>query len=403
MSNLDSFSKILSTYDRLKIGTTSGLVGGFAIFLIIFAIDAQLGTSQGIFYKIVGIPVGLEGVSATLFGLVSHMLVASVIGATFCYCSELHPKLRLDSIRKGAIAGAVTSAAVYAFFFLPISLFVIQPVLEGSMQNDAGLIVTMTNIEATNLVENLDLIIWGSLEIHIIFGLIMGLFCAIAIDKERHKVPEEIDRMLKTITIGVIAATAGIGIYYVLIDNISISESPSVLQTKLSQFDSDLTFRSFTNMDVSQQQDVIKNLDPNTIQLLLAEAAKFDTIVNEDMSMITSSLESPDNLKYVQTAPIKGLKGMQGTGKAMIISTGDDKFLRFENLKMTNGFGLYVFLTKAGDVSSGYEIARLKGNVGSQNYHIPGIDTNEYNIMVIYSKSFDMYYASANLPKLDSN
>ncbi len=156
-------------------------------------------------------------------------------------------------------------------------------------------------------------------------------------------------------------------------------------------------------MDVSQQQDVIKNLDPNTIQLLLAEAAKFDTKVNEDMSMITSSLESPDDLKFVQTAPIKGLKGMQGEGKAIVISTGDSKFLRIENLKMTNGFGLYVFLTKAGDVISGYEIARLKGNVGSQNYNISGIDTNEYNIMVIYSKSFDMYYASANLPKLENN
>ncbi len=403
MSNLDSFSKKFSTYDRLKIGTTSGLVGGFAIFLIIFAIDAQLGTSQGIFYKIVGIPVGLEDISATLFGLVSHMLTASVIGATFCYCSELHPKLRLGSIKKGAVAGAVTAGAVYAFFFLPISLFVIQPVLESSMQNEAGLIVTMTNIESTNLVENLDLIIWGSLEIHIIFGLIMGLFCAIAIDKERHKLPEEIDRMLKTITIGVIVATAGIGLYYVLIENISVSEQPSILELKLSEVNNDLTFRSFANMDVSQQQDVLKKLDPNTIQLLISEAAKFDTQINEDMGIITSSLESPDDLKYIQTAPIKGLKGKQAEGKAQVISTGHTTFLRFEDFKMTNGIGLYVYLTKAGDISSGYEIAKLKANVGSQNYDLSGLDTNEYNIIVIYSKTFEMYYASSNLPKLENN
>ncbi len=70
---------------------------------------------------------------------------------------------------------------------------------------------------------------------------------------------------------------------------------------------------------------------------------------------------------------------------------------------MTNGIGLHVFLTKAGDVSTGYEIGRLKANVGSQNYEITGIDTNEYNILVIYSKSFDIYYASANLPKFDAN
>ncbi len=219
-SRLDSFSRRdLSVYERLKIGTTSGLVGGFAIFLIIFAIDAQLGTPQGTFYKVVGIPVGLEGVYATLFGLVAHMLTASVIGAIFCYCSGLHSRLSLGSTKKGAVAGAITAGVVYAFFFLPISSTVIQPLLENTMQNEEGLIVTMTNIESSKLIENMGLIIWGSLEIHMIFGLVMGIFCAIAIDKESHKRQDEIDKMLKTITIGVILATAGIGAYYVLIDN----------------------------------------------------------------------------------------------------------------------------------------------------------------------------------------
>lgn len=66
---------------RVKVGTVSGLVGGFAIFLSIFMIDLSLNAGQGAFYKVVGLPLGMSGISATLTGMILHMLTAALVGA----------------------------------------------------------------------------------------------------------------------------------------------------------------------------------------------------------------------------------------------------------------------------------------------------------------------------------
>ena len=119
----------LSIPKRAQIGCIAGLVGGFAIFLSIFVIDLSLGPSQGTFYKLVGLAVGLSGLEATLAGMISHMLVASLIGTVFGMGSSLHKKLDIFSIKKGAIAGVVTGLVVFGVFFVPISMFVIMPVI----------------------------------------------------------------------------------------------------------------------------------------------------------------------------------------------------------------------------------------------------------------------------------
>jgi hypothetical protein len=171
----------LSFTKRVQIGCVAGLVGGFAIFVSIFIIDLSLGASQGTFYKVVGLPTGISGIYATLFGMILHMLTAAIIGTVFGIGSGVHKLLEISSLKKGAIAGIVTSLVVFSAFFMPISTFLITPLLQSS---------TAELGEASQLLASMELIMIGSLELHVVFGIVMGIFFAIATQHESKKLVE---------------------------------------------------------------------------------------------------------------------------------------------------------------------------------------------------------------------
>jgi hypothetical protein len=168
----------LSFSKRAQIGCVAGLVGGFAIFVSIFVIDLSLGAGQGTFYKVVGFSVGMDGIVATLFGMVLHMITAALIGTIFGVSSGVHKLLGISSLKKGAIAGCVTSMVVFLAFFVPITTFLMVPVLQSS---DSGV------VEMSSLLANMDLVMIGSLELHLVYGFVMGIFFAIATQHESKK------------------------------------------------------------------------------------------------------------------------------------------------------------------------------------------------------------------------
>ena len=161
-----------------KIGCIAGLVGGFALFSSFFWIDGEVGVPFGTFYKMVGMAVGLHGFPAIAFGFIAHMLTASLIGATFCICSIMHKVLHISNVSKGIVAGAVTGIEVYAIFFMPITIYVMMPMIAG---HASGLYVTTADDVqiAKTLVQTSDKILWGSLVLHVLFGAVMGLFSSI--------------------------------------------------------------------------------------------------------------------------------------------------------------------------------------------------------------------------------
>jgi hypothetical protein len=171
-------------YQKAKTGCIAGLVGGFALFSSFFWIDSEVGVPFGTFYKIVGMAVGLDGISAIVFGFFAHMITAALIGSIFCICSTLHKLLHITSVQKGIIAGAVTGVEVYALFFMPITLYVMFPIV--SMQASGLPIgIAQENMQiAKILMDTSDTILWGSLVLHILYGAIMGLFSSFMLYEE---------------------------------------------------------------------------------------------------------------------------------------------------------------------------------------------------------------------------
>jgi hypothetical protein len=205
--------------------------------------------------------------------------------------------------------------------------------------------------------------------------------------------------MLKGITIAVIVGVAAVGAYYLagpLFYNKIIDEP---LPKALSDIQQDLTYEKFVNMIDGQRNAIVKNMPQGTIDLIMDEAKKITTNVSEDMQDMLAKIapDSQQSPKFSKLGTFQGLKGHQATGKAEVITVGDISFLRFEDFEVTNGPDLHVYMTKNGDVDTGIDLGKLKGNKGSQNYELSGINTDVYDTVVIYCQPFHVYFASATL------
>ncbi|MDA1174522.1 MAG: DM13 domain-containing protein [Chloroflexi bacterium] len=94
-----------------------------------------------------------------------------------------------------------------------------------------------------------------------------------------------------------------------------------------------------------------------------------------------------------------------GSGKARLYRLADGSHvLRFEDFDVTNGPDLRVILSpnpqeREDATATGYvELAKLKGNVGNQNYALPaGLDPGAFGAVVIYCKPFRVIFSTAPL------
>ena len=97
----------------------------------------------------------------------------------------------------------------------------------------------------------------------------------------------------------------------------------------------------------------------------------------------------------------------RGSGTATIYELPDgSQLLRIEDFRVTNGPDLRVLLsvhpdpdTQSQIKAQGYvELAKLKGNIGDQNYEIPAdVDATAYNSVVIYCRPFHVLFSVAPL------
>ncbi|MFN3655277.1 MAG: hypothetical protein ACK4TO_08150, partial [Candidatus Nitrosotenuis sp.] len=85
--------------------------------------------------------------------------------------------LDIHSNKKGALGGISTGLAVFFAFFVPISTFLIVPLIQENRQ------IT----EANTILSNMNLVMIGAIEMHVVYGIVMGAFFAIAVQVESKK------------------------------------------------------------------------------------------------------------------------------------------------------------------------------------------------------------------------
>jgi len=96
----------------------------------------------------------------------------------------------------------------------------------------------------------------------------------------------------------------------------------------------------------------------------------------------------------------------QTSGRARLIAAADGRrYVRFEDFATSNGPALKVYLSAAPASGPGdrfddrfVDLGDLKGNIGSQNYAIPGdVRLERYRSVVVWCKRFSVPFAAAAL------
>ena len=145
-----------------------------------------------------------------------------------------------------------------------------------------------------------------------------------------------------------------------------------------------------------------EQLTEDEARVMMSAASKLEIEVQESM---TEAMSAATQLK--SGAFVDGDAFHQGEGSATIYQLEDSSHvLRFEDFRVTNGPALFVLVSPhpnpegRGDISdAGYtELARLKGNVGNQNYVLPDdLDPDDINSVIIYCKPFRVVFSTAPL------
>ncbi len=175
----------------------------------------------------------------------------------------------------------------------------------------------------------------------------------------------------------------------------------------------DFPLANMTEADYNDMAEAMVDLDidmPTKDDLAQMTATDINTLEQEIIKAKNENGdENVDEQMHVSTEQQTVAKGEfsgadsfhQGEGSATVYKLTDNSVvLRFENFKVTNGPDLRVVLAKdPNNVSGDYiEIAKLKGNVGNQNYNLdPNLDLDQYPYVVIYCKPFAVTFASAML------
>ena len=145
-----------------------------------------------------------------------------------------------------------------------------------------------------------------------------------------------------------------------------------------------------------------EELTDDQARVMMSAASKLEIEVEESM---TQAMSVATRLK--SGAFVDGDAFHQGEGTATIYQLEDGSHvLRFEDFRVTNGPALFVLVSPhpnpggRGDLAdAGYtELARLKGNVGNQNYLLPDdLSPDDVNSVIIYCKPFRVVFSVAGL------
>jgi len=139
--------------------------------------------------------------------------------------------------------------------------------------------------------------------------------------------------------------------------------------------------------------------------LFRPERIFIDSTVNESIPEVSDTQSAADP-KTLSKGIFHGV-AHDAKGNAEIIKLTDGKrILRFTDFGVSNGPDVVVYLSSVNDANDNDTIKNsdfillgtLKGNIGDQNYEIPGdLDLSKYKSAVIWCRRFGVNFAVAPL------
>jgi len=173
----------------------------------------------------------------------------------------------------------------------------------------------------------------------------------------------------------IIVGTIFIGIGYFLLSPLwrSVKLNEALPQTLVVKDNMD-------TMDAVTKERFIKEV----------EAMKDETIVKSD--------SMPSNTPVILKQAVLVARAHDVKGKISLIQSGDQYFIRFEDLKTTNGPDLRIYLSAGLGVDDAVDLGAIRATEGNVNYSIPaGTDTKKYHNVLIWCRAFGVLFSYSEL------
>lgn len=145
---------------------------------------------------------------------------------------------------------------------------------------------------------------------------------------------------------------------------------------------------------------VVASADASEDERASGLAASDDETPAEDEQGAQDKPDKPTGPVNLASGSFTGVDGHAGSGKATVVkSPNGSRALTFTNFDVDPGPGVEVYLTRnPDDISDRVELGGLKGNVGDQQYDIPGsANLGAYDTVVLYCTPFTVRIAVAEL------
>ena len=213
--------------------------------------------------------------------------------------------------------------------------------------------------------------------------------------------------MRKGVKIGITSAIViiiiGVGAYYLASPLFISTEVNEPLPTSAIESEA---YQKFITMSEEEKVDTAKQMSPEEIADIMTTASKINNSIDESMDQVQQQQQQTQNtITTASTLRIgsfvgvgDGIHNAEGVAKVIPFQDGDSNILRLENLRVTNGPDLYVYLATDKTASDFVNIGKLKANNGNQNYEIPaGTDLTKYDTVLIWCRPFSVLFGSADL------
>jgi hypothetical protein len=214
------------------------------------------------------------------------------------------------------------------------------------------------------------------------------------------------------IKIGIISAIViiivGAGAFYLVSPLFTSTEVNEPLPTSAVQSES---FQRFIEMNEEEKLQVAKQMSSQERDEIMSAATKVNNSIDEPMDQALLEQQQPQPQNTTSTTNTKqnilrtgsfvgvgdGIHNAEGIAKVIPLE-GGSYILRLENLHVTNGPDLYVYLATDKTASDFVSLGKLKANNGNQNYDIPSeTDLTRYDTVLIWCRPFSVLFGSAEL------
>ena len=214
--------------------------------------------------------------------------------------------------------------------------------------------------------------------------------------------------MRKGVKIGITTAIViiiGVGTYYLASPLFISTEVNEPLPTSAVESE---VYQKFITMSEEEKLDTAKQMSPEEREEIMTTASKINNSVNESMDQIPQQQQQQQTQNTITTASTlrtgsfvgvgDGIHNAEGEAKVIPFQNENSNILRLENLRVTNGPDLYVYLATDKTASDFVNVGKLKANNGNQNYDIPaGTDLTNYDTVLIWCRPFSILFGSAEL------